>query len=90
MLTQRMQDALNDQIQCEFYSAYAYLAMSAHFEMVSLPGCTHWMKMQAQEEMQHAMRLYQYILDRGGAVVLQPIEQPPSEFGAPVERAALW
>ena len=85
MLSPTMQSALNDQIQMELSSAYVYLAMSAHFEDVALPGCAGWMKHQAQEEMEHAMRLYTYVFDRGGRVVLQALPAPPAEFGAPKE-----
>jgi ferritin len=85
MLNDKLQTALNDQIQREMYSAYIYLAMSANCDERNLTGFATWMKMQAQEEMMHAMRIYDHILERGGTVILQAIEQPPSEFGSPLD-----
>jgi ferritin len=85
MLSKKISDEMNAQIKHEFASAYLYLAMSARFEADNLPGFAHWMRLQAQEEVEHAMKFYNYIFDRGGSVVLQAIEQPPSEFGTPLE-----
>lgn len=85
MISPRVQDAINEQIMHEFYSSYVYLSMSAHFERAGLPGFAHWMRLQADEEHDHAMRLYDHLNDRGGTVVLQAIKQPPAEFGSPVE-----
>jgi len=83
MLSQTLLDAINDQINFEFASAYIYLAMSSHFEEANLSGCAHWMKHQAEEEVEHAMRFYGYVHDRGGSVQLRAIEQPPAKFGSP-------
>jgi len=80
MLNKTIQDAMNEQIKNELYSAYLYLSMSAYCESINLPGCARWMRMQEQEEKIHAMKLYDFIHDRGGRVVLQAIDQPPSEF----------
>lgn len=85
MLSETLQNAFNDQIQKEFYSSYLYLAMAAHFEAVNLPGFAAWMKRQGDEERSHAMKLWDYVYDRGGKVVLQAIEQPPAAFGRPLE-----
>lgn len=85
MLDDRLQSALNDQIKHELYSAYIYVAMSAYCEEKNLTGFATWLKMQAQEEMEHAMRIYDHILERGGTVKLQAIDQPPSEFGTPLD-----
>ncbi len=85
MISQSIQDAMNEQINYEFASAYIYLAMSSHFEEANLSGCAHWMKHQAEEEVEHAMRLYGYIHDRGGRVQLKAIAQPPAKFGSPRE-----
>jgi ferritin len=79
-----MQDALNKQIEHEFYSSFVYLAMSAHFERSNLPGFAKWMRMQAGEEYTHAMKIFDHILDRGGAVALPAIATPPSTFEAPL------
>jgi ferritin len=84
MLSQRMQDALNKQIEHEFYSSFVYLAMSAHFESRNLPGFARWMRMQAGEEYTHAMKIFDHILDRGGKVALPAIATPPSTFEAPL------
>ncbi len=85
MLSPKMLDALNQQINREFASAYLYLAMAAHCEAESLPGMAHWMKRQAAEEQGHGLRLFAHICDRGGRVALAALAQPPSEFGAPLE-----
>lgn len=85
MLSQTLQDAINAQINRELYSAYLYLAMSAHFEHEGWPGFAHWMRLQAHEEQEHAERFYAYLLDRGARVTLQAIAQPPVEFGSPLD-----
>jgi ferritin len=76
MLTRKIQEAINDQIGYEFSSAYLYLAMSAYFETQSLKGFAAWMRAQFSEEQMHALKLFDYVNDRGGKVVLPPIEQP--------------
>ncbi|HYN88921.1 MAG TPA: ferritin [Ardenticatenaceae bacterium] len=85
MLSNQMQAAMNEQIKNEFYSAYAYLAMSAYFEACSLPGFAHWMRLQAQEEVEHAMKFFDFLHDRGARETLQAIEQPPTEFETSLE-----
>ena len=85
MLTPVVEEALNDQIQKELYSAYVYLAMCAYLEQKALPGCANWMKHQAHEELDHAMKLFDYIADRGGKALLRSIDAPPAEFGTPIE-----
>lgn len=77
--------ALNDQIRMELSSGYVYLAMAAQFEAESYEGFAHWMRLQAQEELAHAMRLFDYVNRRGGRVVLQEIDCPPEEYGTPLE-----
>jgi len=84
MLDKRMEDALNKQFNAEMYSAYLYLSMSAHFEDKNLPGFAHWMKQQAQEETYHGMKIYGFIIDRGGKVDLKAIEAPPAEWNSAV------
>ena len=84
MLSQKIQDALNAQINLELSSSYAYLAMSAFFESTSLPGMAQWMRVQTDEERLHAMKLFDHMNDRGGTVVLQPIEQPALKFDTPI------
>lgn len=85
MLSQALQEALNAQVNREFYSAYLYLAMAMHFENEGWPGFAHWMRLQAHEEQEHAERFYDYLLERNARVMLQAIAQPPLEFGTPLE-----
>ncbi len=84
MLNKKMQEAINSQINAEIYSSYLYLSMSAYFESINLSGFASWMRAQAQEEMVHAMKFYDYVNERGGRVILGPIEAPPSEWESAV------
>ena len=84
MIDQRMQEALNKQINAEIYSAYLYLSMSAHFQSVNLAGFANWMRVQAHEELMHALKFYDYVNERGGRIVLQPVEAPPSHWDSPL------
>jgi len=83
MLNKKLMDEMNLQIKYELYSAYLYLSMSAYCETLNLAGFAHWMKNQAQEEMEHALKFFEYINDQGGKVVLQAIEQPTTDFTSP-------
>ncbi len=85
MLGKAIQDAMNEQMRNEFYSGYQYLSMAAYCESENLPGFAHWMRAQAREEIEHAMKFYDFILDRSGRVVLGAIEEPVVEFGSPLE-----
>jgi ferritin len=80
MLSKSIQDAFNEQIRHEIQSAYLYLAMSAHCEASNLSGAAHWLHKQWEEELEHAMKLYKYVFDRGGRVTLGAIEKPQAEF----------
>jgi ferritin len=82
MIGQKIQDALNTQINLEQYSAQLYLAMSAHCESKGFRGFAHWLRVQAQEETAHAMKLVAFLLDRGGRLALKAIEEPPTDFGS--------
>jgi ferritin len=84
MLNPAIEQALNDQIQKEFHSAYIYLAMSAYFEAENLPGAAHWMRHQAEEEQEHAMKIFDFVNDRGGRVALQAIGEPPAGYASPL------
>ena len=84
MLSDKMEKAINEQIKNELYSSYLYLAMSAHCESENLPGFATWLKFQAQEELEHALKFYDYINERGGRVELHAIDKPPVEFDSPV------
>ena len=79
-----VRDAFNQQIKNELSSGYLYLSMSAHFDHENLPGFAHWMRLQAQEELEHAMRLFDYVLRRGGRVELDGIDAPSTDFGSPL------
>ena len=81
MIGKKIQDALNAQITLEQYSAQLYLAMSAHCEGRSFRGFAHWLRVQAQEETKHAMKLVTFLLDRGGKLELGAISAPPADFG---------
>ena len=85
MLSERITEALNKQINNEIYSAYLYLSMSAHSTFIGLKGFANWFMVQYQEEMVHAMKIYDYINAQGGQVKLMAVAQPPIEFGSPLE-----
>ena len=82
MINKKIQDAINAQVNLEQYSAQLYLAMSAHCEGKSFRGFAHWLRVQAQEETAHAMKLVSFLLDRGGRLELGAIAAPPAEFGS--------
>jgi ferritin len=84
MITQTIAHALNTQVGREFYSAYFYLSMSAHSDSLGLKGFARWFMAKYQEELLHAMKIYQYILNQSAQVKLLPIEQPPSTFEGPL------
>jgi len=85
MLSKKLQDSLNKQVNAEFYSAYLYLSMRTYFEQSNLPGFAHWMKLQSTEENAHGMKIYDFILDRQGQLELTAIQQPTSKFKSPLE-----
>jgi ferritin len=85
MIEKRMQDALNEQIKHELESAYLYLAMVAYFDSTSLQGMAQWMRVQTQEEIEHAMKFFDHIHDRDGRVDLFPLAKPKKEWSAPLE-----
>ncbi|CAK7038052.1 MAG: Bacterial non-heme ferritin [Peptostreptococcus russellii] len=80
MLSKKLEKALNDQINFEYYSAYTYLAMAAYAEDMDFPGAANFFKVQAQEELDHAMTIYTYVFQKGGRVKLEAIEKPVSKF----------
>ena len=69
MITQKMVNAINEQIVKEFASSYLYLSMAAYFDRTGLPGAAHWMRLQSTEENEHAMKLFAHLADRGGFIV---------------------
>ena len=84
MLSPKIQDAINAQLNLELESSYAYLGMAAFFEASALPGMASWMRVQSDEEHTHAMKLFDHICARDGSVVLQPIERPRAKFKSPL------
>ena len=80
MLSKKMEDAFNEQINKEVYSAYLYQSLSAHATHMSLNGIANWFQIQVQEEILHAQKIYNFINERGGKVKLKIIDGPPSEF----------
>lgn len=91
MIGKRMQQAMNDQIKHETFSAYLYVSMAAYFHSRGLDGMAQWMKAQAQEELGHAVRFFNHIQGRGGRVELQAIDKPEKEWASPSDafKAAL-
>ena len=84
MMDEKMQEALNKQLNAEVYSAYLYLSMSAYFQSVNLVGFANWMRVQWQEELAHGLKFYDYVNERGGRVMLDAVEAPPSEWDSPL------
>ena len=84
MLSEKVQDALNDQLNAEFFSAYQYLALSAYFEDRGLKGFAHWMRVQYEEELVHADKIFDYVNNRDGRVVLKTVAEPMSSFESAV------
>lgn len=85
MLSKKMLDELNKQLNMEFYSMYLYQAMNAYFDLLSLDGFAYWMDAQTKEETMHATKFFKHILDRGGELKLLPIEAPPSKWKSPLD-----
>ena len=82
MLSNKMEAAINQQINAEMYSSYLYLSMATYFESISLGGFSNWMRQQAQEEMFHAMKMFDFVCERGSRVTLKAIDEPPSEWSS--------
>ncbi len=85
MLSDKMQDALNDQLNFELYSAYIYYSMAAYLESVDLPGFSHWMQVQVQEELTHVDKFFRFIHERDGRVILKAIDAPGIEWKSPLD-----
>jgi ferritin len=84
MLSKKMEGAINKQINAEIYSSYLYLSMAAASESMGLQGFANWFKVQAQEELVHAMKFFAYVCGRGGRVTLGAIEAPPTRWKSPL------
>jgi len=85
MISKKMQDAFNKQINEEIFSSYLYMSMAAYFEAINLNGFSHWMRTQVQEEMLHAMKFFNHIGERGGEVDLMPIKEPRKKWDSPLQ-----
>jgi ferritin len=85
MISRKMQDALNSQIREEMYSSNLYLSMAAWSEACNLKGFSHWMRIQSKEELGHALKLFDYLIERGGKAQIQAIGEPQQEFKSPRE-----
>lgn len=79
-INKNVEKILNEQINAEFWSAYFYLSMSNYFNANGMPGFANWMKVQFEEETFHAMKMMDFVNERGGRVILQPIAEVPSEW----------
>ena len=80
----KMAKAINKQINAELYSSYLYLSMAAYFESINLRGFANWMSVQSKEEYGHAMKLYAYVIERGGRVTLTEIDAPKTAWKSPL------
>lgn len=85
MLKDSVQQALNDQVKNEFYSAHVYLSMCAWFEDQGLPGFASWMRLQYQEELGHGIKIFDFINDRDGKVIIDGVEAPPTTWSSPLD-----
>lgn len=84
-LSRKLSDALNEQVLAEMWSSNLYMSMYIHFTQIGLDGCAHWMKKQSLEELDHAYKLIDYSVRRGGQVKLDQINVVPTAFGSPLE-----
>ena len=85
MLSKKMEEALNAQVNAEFWSAYLYLSMSNHFAAAGNQGFANWFSIQFQEEQAHATIFMKYVLSCGGKVTLAPIASVKTEWKSPLE-----
>ncbi len=84
MISKKMEEALNEQVNAEMYSAYLYLSMESYFRSLNLNGFANWMRVQTQEEMMHAIKIYDFVNERGGRITLKAIEGPPTKWKSPL------
>lgn len=85
MLSPKLEAALNQQINAELYSAYLYFSMASYLASIDLAGCAHYMHAQTQEELLHASKMYEYVNERGGRVIMDAINAPKTQWGSPLE-----
>lgn len=84
MISEKMENAINEQINWELYSSYLYFSMAAYFESINLKGFSSWMRTQAMEELSHVKKFYDYMTSRGGRIIFSEIKSPPAEWGSPL------
>lgn len=84
MMNPKVEAALNEQIKWELYSSYLYLSMASWYESIGLRGFANWERVQAQEELAHALKFFDYVIARGGRVILQAVDAPPREWASPL------
>ena len=84
MLTEKMQQALNDQVAAEFYSAFLYLSMSAYLDSMDMPGAANWMFVQYREELSHAEKIFDFVVEREGRALVKGFDAPPVEWDSPL------
>ncbi len=83
-ISKKMESAVNVQMNEELYSEYIYLAMASYFESQNLKGFAHWMKKQAEEEREHAMKFHDFLFDRDGTATLEALKKPPAKWASPL------
>ncbi|MEM2142127.1 MAG: ferritin [Candidatus Thorarchaeota archaeon] len=84
-ISQSLTSAINDQLNFEIYSAHIYLSMATWFESKNLRGMAHWMRVQYREELEHAMKFIDHIVERGGRAIVGPVPGPKVEWSSPRE-----
>ncbi len=85
MINDKIEAAINGQLNAEMYSANLYYAMAAYFETLSLKGFSRWLRIQALEELTHTQRFFEYVHDRGGRIIMKAVDAPPTEWSSPLE-----
>ncbi|MBP7554442.1 MAG: ferritin, partial [Spirochaetes bacterium] len=85
VISSKINDIINEQINKELFSSYLYLSMAAYFESINFEGFAGWMKKQSNEEYSHAMKFFNYIFARGGKVALKAIKEPKTEWKSPLD-----
>ena len=85
ILSRKLSDALNEQINMEMWSSNLYLSMSVHFTQIGLDGFAHWTLKQSQEELEHAYKMIDYSIKRGGQVTIGVVNSVPTAWGEPLE-----
>ncbi len=85
MISKNVEKAINEQIQREMFSSNLYLSMSAYFHFINLPGFAHWMRIQAQEEEFHALKFFDYLIERDGSPIISTIDQPQAKWNSALD-----